>query len=349
MTHPRLGWNNLRYVDDDVVHMAAFNGLNVHVTACVTAPSPAAEGVPHEVDAVVTCSDCLLARESDWWMAILENDRRNGDVSSLGGVLVEAEAAVERMGQQANAKVEQAMLYGTGDDQPLKFEAFTDYFFARDEVAFKVSGPPGAMDRFMRQHLPMIQNRMVDDTMELLARRLKGSPLAILRRAQFRGEHIPLVDPGAERVRQAIESAQETLAQHPFHEHSSDCEHDLIASESAGVSECRNCGTSYANTPLCLENCPIQREEWQREVDGGANDHGPFGVDHAFNAQPVPIDETSPPVNVIVHADDDVEFTVRNRASLPDSERCAVCPPPDYDESEVCESCDRDIVRVEES
>lgn len=90
MTHPKLGYANLRYTNDDVVHMAAFNGAD-HTTACAATPDAAATGHeawPHGVDAAVDCPVCLHAQGADQMMAQAENERRDNPLDhSIGGVL----------------------------------------------------------------------------------------------------------------------------------------------------------------------------------------------------------------------------------------------------------------------
>lgn len=120
MTHPTLSYANLRFAGDDAVHMPA-TPIATMTTACL-ASGPGEEPLPHDVDAQVTCPNCLHALESDWWMALLENERRTGEVSSLSGTLDDVRDAMGRLLSQIDAVTEETLLDGCVYDGPDEVE-----------------------------------------------------------------------------------------------------------------------------------------------------------------------------------------------------------------------------------
>jgi hypothetical protein len=113
MTHPTLGYANLRFANDDAVHMPA-TPMATMTVACDAGNGPLSgeQPFPYDVDAAVTCPNCLHALESDWWMAFMENERRTGEVSSLSGTLDDVHDAMGRLLSQADAVAEETMLGG---------------------------------------------------------------------------------------------------------------------------------------------------------------------------------------------------------------------------------------------
>lgn len=113
MTHPTLGYANFRFAGDDAVHMPATPTATMTV-ACDAGNGPLSgeQPFPYDVDAAVTCPNCLHALESDWWMAFMENERRTGEVSSLSGTLDDVRDAMGRLLSQADAVAEETMLGG---------------------------------------------------------------------------------------------------------------------------------------------------------------------------------------------------------------------------------------------
>jgi len=108
----------------------------------------------------------------------------------------------------------------------------------------------------------------LNDAAEELARGLAGSPLAALRRAllaqegSWQGE-APLVDPGADRVRRAVEAAQQTLAEHPFDEERTgghDCDASSCAAPMMPGEACGGCCRCYGR---CLYEGPELGDEEQ--------------------------------------------------------------------------------------
>ena len=82
MTHPTLGYNNLRFDGDALTHMPATPTATMCV-ACSAGNGPLSgdNPFPHDMDAAVDCPNCLRALESDWWMALMENERRTGETT----------------------------------------------------------------------------------------------------------------------------------------------------------------------------------------------------------------------------------------------------------------------------
>lgn len=280
MTHPTLGYSNFRFDGDDAVHMPATPTATMTV-ACRAGNDHTAADQPFEVDAAVTCPNCAQALEADWWMAVMENERRTGEVSSLSGTLEDVSSAMQRLLSQTDAVVEETLLGGgaslveqprpqpagplpklVGDwtdlervapdvpavlrfanqsaeaqqafrqelinaATPVTVDVSQDYLFMEDKVSFRARrGDTKAYEHVERPVTP----EKLTDAMESLARQLAASPLAALKRWQVRhGEwtmdvtpsltqDVPLANPGAERVRRAIEEAEDVLAEHPFDE-----------------------------------------------------------------------------------------------------------------------------------
>lgn len=253
MTHPTLGYANLRFAGDDAVHLPATPAATM-TTACLTS-GPHDEPLPHDVDAPISCAQCLTAVDADWWMALIENERRTGEVTSLTGTLDDVKAGMERLMTQAEAVVDETMLGGGASMVPehqrgtdAAFIGLSDYFLeAAMERARRASvTPPPALAA--PKPMQGIATGNADDMLamarqleadEVLARQLAASPLADLRRFQFRNDvppgiaqegpwrgEAPLIDPGAERVRKAIKAAQQTLKEHPFDEAGADLPDD---------------------------------------------------------------------------------------------------------------------------
>jgi hypothetical protein len=111
MTHPTLGYANLRFASDDAVHMPATPAATMTV-ACDAGNGPLSgeQPFPYDVDAAVTCPNCLRALESDWWMALMENERRTGEVTSLIGTLDDVRDATARLLSQGDAVIEETLL-----------------------------------------------------------------------------------------------------------------------------------------------------------------------------------------------------------------------------------------------
>ena len=281
MTHPSLGYANFRFDGDDAVHMPATPTATMTV-ACRAGNDHTAADQPFEVDAAVACPNCAQALEADWWMALMENERRTGEVSSLSGTLEDVSSAMQRLLSQTDAVVEETLLGGGASmiEQPrpqpaevdggvrwrgmnwtdlqrvapdipavLRFanqsaetqQAFRqelinaatpvtvdvsqDYLFTEDKVSFRARR--GDAKAYEHVQNPITPEKLTD-VVESLARQLAASPLAALKRWQVRhgewtmdvtpslAQDVPLADPGAERVRQAIEEAEDVLAEHPF-------------------------------------------------------------------------------------------------------------------------------------
>jgi hypothetical protein len=329
MTHPKLGWNNLRFDGDDAVHMAAFNGVGVHVTACDAfgAAAPGGEAWPHEVDAQITCPDCVKARDADWSMAQLEAARRDGDTSSLTGTLEldEVEQAlggiVERLANQAGAMAEHAIIgnpngvtdftgvlgYAEGNADTML--AMANAMDAMRDMDFRASSNPVTID--VSQDYLFGQDKVVvrarrgdakvyetvenpvtpaklDDAMESLAHKLAASPLAALRRAQWWEGEQP--DGIGTAVHAAIERAQHELEAHPFSE------------------------KGLAPAPRRLGLSPDEQAEGLDEVE-----FTPY--------EPTPEDASAPGGNWC---------HVHNRVAMADSEQCVECDGEQGEEQSAC-------------
>lgn len=113
MTHPTLGYNNLRFDGDALTHMPATPTATMCV-ACSAGNGPLSgdNPFPHDMDAAVDCPNCLRALESDWWMALMENERRTGETTSLTGTLDDVRDGMARLLSQVDAVTEETLLGG---------------------------------------------------------------------------------------------------------------------------------------------------------------------------------------------------------------------------------------------
>ena len=113
MTHPTLGYNNLRFDGDTLTHMPATPTATLCV-ACSAGNGPLSgdNPFPHDMDAAVDCPNCLRALESDWWMALMENERRTGETTSLTGTLDDVRTGMARLLSQVDAVTEETLLGG---------------------------------------------------------------------------------------------------------------------------------------------------------------------------------------------------------------------------------------------
>ena len=113
MTHPTLGYNNLRFDGDTLTHMPATPTATLCV-ACSAGNGPLSgdNPFPHDMDAAVDCPNCLRALESDWWMALMENERRTGETTSLTGTLDDVRDGMARLLSQVDAVTEETLLGG---------------------------------------------------------------------------------------------------------------------------------------------------------------------------------------------------------------------------------------------
>jgi hypothetical protein len=317
MTHPTLGYANFRFAGDDAVHLPATPAATMTV-ACLAAGSEVP--FPHEVDAPIDCPDCLNAVAADWWMATLENTRRTGETTSLSGTLDDVRAGMERLMAQAEAVTDETLLGGGASmgqkrlneiSATMRASSFIEATMERARRA--PVAPPAALTP------PVAMARQLEAADEVLARQLAASPLADLRRFRlplvparepglamegpWRGE-APLIDPGAERVRKAIEVAQQTLEEHPFDEKCDRCNYD--------THRCKGCGEPLEHGVEVCDSCDAVDLRDELPFDGGIDEieltHGGEVVDRGEFDYP------------------DVNWChVHNRQSQPGREECSEC------------------------
>lgn len=364
MTHPTLGYANFRFPGDDAVHMPATPTATLTV-ACRAGNDPATVAAAYEVDAPVDCPDCAQALVADWWMALMENERRTGETTSLTGTLDDVAGAMQRLLSQTDAVVEETLLGGGASlvEQPRPQPAEVDGGVRWSGFPWEHPGPmplplKGIVTGNADDMLAMA--RQLEAADEAMARQmLAGSPLTALKRYQIRHDEwtmdvtpslakegpwqgeAPLIDPGAERVRRIILEG-EWLPEEPRPEHDSDddwhCVHCGHNASDGHPSE-----TSHDGPTHCLE-CPECRrcpERVRKAIEAAQRElvEHPFDETWLANAKGLPSDSTAGPANVIVHGDDTITEVFDDGPSEPDHNWCHVHNRPSLPDSELCKSC----------
>jgi hypothetical protein len=248
MTHPTLGYTNFRFDGDDAVHMAAFNGAGHVIACKAEGPGEHdlwPHGVDAPVDCPDCLraqeADWLMA-------ATEQLRREGAEATWPEPTLDEVYDVAERLVSEVDARVEAAVLWGDGDDITVSFSDDYHFaedkrvIKARqgdDKVYRTVDGvsqrSPEELNEAVTATVVDLSRQQAEsgtflgevidrhDRDAQLARYLARSPLAylaseagksgappkvIIGPASMLPSDVPLADPGADRVRRAIEAAQ---------------------------------------------------------------------------------------------------------------------------------------------